>query len=174
MKRRCLSFRLFSAGLLICVSASAERLRYPWDASRVTPTEAPYTCPALPAVSRVLDIEGYYIDKQYSVTDPKRLAAFNEASEGPTHLGQYATNAGDAWLSQGSRATAVCVYSLLDAAARADAWDGKMPNNNGVYLQNWMRSGAGAAYLKVRDSQLGTPEQDARIQKWFQILASRV
>jgi len=121
-----------------------------------------------------LDLEGYYVDKQYSVTDPKRLAAFNQASEGPTHLGQYATNAADAWLSQGSRAAAVCVYSLLDAAAKADAWDGKMPNNNGVYLQNWMLSGTGAAYLKVRNSQLGTPEQDARIQKWFQILASRV
>jgi len=174
MKWRCLSFRLFSAGLLICVSASAERLRSPWEASRVTPTEAPYTCPSPPAFSRVLDLEGYYTDKRYSVTDPKGLAAFNEASEGPTHLGQYATNAADAWLSQASRAAAVCVYSLLDAAARADAWDGKMPNNNGVYLQNWMLSGTGAAYLKVRDSQLGTPEQDARIQKWFQILASRV
>jgi poly(beta-D-mannuronate) lyase len=169
-----LSLRFFSAGLLICVSASAERLRSPWEASRIVPTEAPFTCPAPPALSRVLDLQGYYTDKQYSVIDPKRLAAFNEASDGPTHLGQYATNAADAWLSQGSRAAAVCVYSLLDAAASADAWDGKMPNNNGVYLQNWLLSGAGAAYLKVRDSHLGTPEQDARIQKWFRILASRV
>jgi poly(beta-D-mannuronate) lyase len=138
------------------------------------PTEAPYTCPALPAFSRVLDLQGYYTDKEYSVIDPKRLAAFNEASDGPALLGQYATNAADAWLSQGSRAAAVCVYSLLDAAASADAWDGKMPNNNGVYLQNWMLSGTGTAYLKVRDSQLGTPEQDSRIQRWFRILASRV
>ena len=156
------------------MSASAERLRSPWEVSRITPTEAPYKCPAPPAFSGVLDLQGYYTDKQYSVIDPKRLAAFNEASDGPTHLGQFATNAADAWLSQGSRAAAVCVYSLLDAAARADAWDGKMPNNNGVYLQNWMLSGTGAAYLKVRDSQLGTPEQDARIQRWFRILASRV
>ena len=174
MTRRCLSFRFLSAGLLICVSASAERLRSPWEVSRITPTEAPYKCPAPPAFSGVLDLQGYYTDNQYSVIDPKRLAAFNEASDGPTHLGQFATNAADAWLSQGSRAAAVCVYSLLDAAARADAWDGKMPNNNGVYLQNWMLSGTGAAYLKVRDSQLGTPEQDARIQRWFRILASRV
>ena len=132
MTRRCLSFRFFSAGLLICLSASAERLHSPWEPPRITPTEAPYTCPAPPAFSRVLDLQGYYTDRQYSVIDPKRLAAFNEASDGPTHLGQYATNAADAWLRQGSRTAAVCVHSLLDAAARGDAWDGKMPSNNGA------------------------------------------
>jgi hypothetical protein len=77
-------------------------------------------------------------------------------------------------LNNGSKAAAVCVYSLLNAAAKADAWDDKMPNNIGVYLQNWMLSGTGTAYLKVRYSQLGTPEQDARIQRWFRLLATRV
>jgi poly(beta-D-mannuronate) lyase len=174
MKWRSWSFRVLSAGLLICVSASAERLRSPLEAPKLTPTDAPYKCPAPPAFSRVLDLQGYYTDKQNSVIDAKRLAAFNDASEGPTHLGQYATNAADAWLSKGSRAAAACVYSLLDAAAKADAWDDKMPNNSGVYLQNWMLSGTGAAYLKVRDSQLGTPEQDVRIQRWFRLVATRV
>jgi hypothetical protein len=49
-----------------------------------------------------------------------------------------------------------------------------MPNNNGVYLQNWMLSGTAVAYLRVRGSQLGTPGQDARIQKWFHLVATRV
>ncbi len=174
MKLRSLSFQAFCAGLLVCVSASAERLRSPWETARTTPTDAAYTCPAPPEFSRTLDLQGYYSDKQYSVIDAKRLAAFNDASEGPTHLGQYATNAADAWLGKGSRAAAMCVYSLLDAAAKADAWDDKMPNNSGVYLQNWMLSGTAMAYLKVRGSQLGTPEQDARIQKWFHLVAARV
>ena len=121
-----------------------------------------------------INIEGYYTDKQYSVIDPAKLAAFNAASEGPTHLGQYAARAADAWLSKGSRAAAACVYSLLDAAAKADAWDGKMPQLNGVYLQNWMLSGTAIAYLKVRNSHTGTPDQDADIQKWFRLLAARV
>ena len=73
-------FRFLSAGLLICVSASAERLRSPWEASRITPTEAPYTCPAPPAFRRVLDLQGYYTDKQYSVIDPKRLAAVQRST----------------------------------------------------------------------------------------------
>jgi YidC/Oxa1 family membrane protein insertase len=64
MKRRWLPFRIVSAGLLTCVSASAERLRSPCDASRVTPTDAPYTGPEPPAFSRAWDLEGYYTDKQ--------------------------------------------------------------------------------------------------------------
>ncbi len=165
---------LFVAGVLACVPGSAEHLRSPWDATAITPTDAPYNCPVPPAFARTLNVEGYYTDKQYSVIDPARLAAFNAASEGPTHLGPYATSAADAWLSEGSRAAAACVYSLLDAAAKADAWDGKMPQLNGVYLQNWMLSGTAIAYLKVRNSHMGTSDQDADIQKWFRLLAERV
>jgi poly(beta-D-mannuronate) lyase len=102
------------------------------------------------------------------------LAAFQEGSEAPTHLGQYAGLAADAWLSKGSRAAATCVYSLLTAAAKAEAWDEKMPQNSGVYLQNWLLSGTAVAYLKVRDSGVGTTEQDALIQKWFGLLAAQV
>lgn len=174
MERRHVYVQALIAGLLVCASGSAERLRSPWDPLAITPTDAPYACPAPPAFNRTLALEGYYSDKQYSVTDERRLAAFNAASEGPTHLGQYATNAADAWLSKGSRAAAACVYSLLDAAAKADAWDGKMPDNNGVYMQNWMLSGTGAAYLKVRDSHVGTAAQDAEIQRWFRLVAARV
>ncbi len=165
---------LLVTGALAWIPASAEALRSPWDAVQVAATDEPYNCPAPPAFARSINIEGYYTDKQYSVIDPAKLAAFNAASEGPTHLGQYATRAADAWLSKGSRAAAACVYSLLDAAAKADAWDGKMPQLNGVYLQNWMLSGTAIAYLKVRNSHTGTPDQDADIQKWFRLLAARV
>jgi len=71
-------------------------------------------------------------------------------------------------------AAARCVYSLLSGAAKADAWDDKMPTNNGVYMQNWILSGTALAYLKVRTSGVGTAEQDAQIQKWFRVLAARV
>ncbi len=162
------------AGMLVCLAmaAHAERLRSPWDSLNISPTDVPYKCPASPAFTKTLDIEGYYTDKQYSVIDPKKLAAFNAASEGPTHLGQYSTAAADAWLTKGSRAAAACVYSLLDAAARADAWDEKDPKSAGV--QGWVLSGTAIAYLKVRNSHMGTPAQDADIQKWFRLIAVRV
>ena len=174
MVREYRHFQGFVSVLLVCAAASAERLSSPWEGVRTTATDAPYVCPAPPVFGRTLELQGYYTDKQYSVIDQKRLDAFNQQSAGPTHLGQFATQAADAWLGTGSRAAAVCVYSLLDAAAKADAWDGKMSNNNGVYLQNWMLSGAGAAYLKVRNSKVGAPEQDARIQRWFRLVAGRV
>jgi poly(beta-D-mannuronate) lyase len=161
------------AAALLCAAASAQRLLSPWDAVSIAPGNASYTCPTPPPFAITLSAEGYYTDKQYSVIDPKKLAAFNQATAGPTHLGQYATLAADAWLSHGSRAAATCVYSLLTAAAAANAWDEKMPDNNGSYLQNWVLSGAGVAYLKVRNSGAGAPVQDAAIQEWLRRLAAR-
>lgn len=171
--RRALFCGISVAVTSVSVTASAQHLQSPWDGAATAPTDAPYTCPAPPAFSKTLDVEGYYTDKQNSVIDAKRLAAFDKASAGPTHLGQYATSAADAWLSTGSRAAAACVYSLLTAAAHADAWDRKMPGV-GVYLQNWMLSGTAVAYLKVRSSHIGTPAQDADVQRWFQRIAARV
>ncbi len=154
--------------------ARAEKLRSPWDGMKITPNDTPYNCRTAPQFAKTLSVDSYYTDKHASVIDPQKLAAFNAASEGPTHLGQYSTGAADAWLNTGSRAAVACVYSLLDAAAKADAWDGKMPTFQGVYVQNWLLSGAALAYLKVRSSGEGAPDQDADIQKWFRLLAARV
>ena len=174
MSSRATFLILFFLGLTLAVPAPGEHLLSPWDGTRVVATDAPYDCPAPPAFGRTLNLEGAYIDKKYSIIDPKKQAVFDKESEGPTHLGQYAGLAADAWLSKGNRAAAGCVYSLLTAAARADAWDDKMPTNNGVYMQNWLLSGTALAYLKVRNSGVGTAEQDAQIQKWFGLLAVRV
>ncbi|HEX4312049.1 MAG TPA: alginate lyase family protein [Acidobacteriaceae bacterium] len=157
--------------LLLSTAASAQRLRSPWDGAPVASTDAPYTCPTPPAFSKTLNADGYYTDKQYSVIDPKKLAAFNEATAGPTHLGQETTRAADQYRTTGSRSAAACVYSLLSAAAAADAWDEDMPQNSGTYLQNWLLSAAGVAYLKVRNSGAGTQQQETAIQEWFRRLA---
>jgi len=171
--------RFFWCVPLLCtvtlvIPVSAEPLLSPWDWTKIPPTDALYACPAPPAFSKTLRLEGSYIDKKYSIIDEKKQAVFDRDSAGPTHLGQYAGLAADAWLSQGSRPAAACVYSLLTAAARADAWDDKMPTNNGVYMQNWLLSGTALAYLKVRKSGAGTAQQDEQIQQWFRKLAARV
>lgn len=167
------------AGVLASLaSAHAERLRSPWDATTITPpitpTDAPYNCPAPPAFTKTIDAEGYYSDANHSIIDPAKKAAYEKADADLVHLGQYAGLAADAWLSKGSRAAAACVYTLLSAAAQAAAWTGQMPHNQGVYDQNWLLSGTAIPYLKVRNSQVGTPDQDAEIQKWFKQLAARV
>jgi poly(beta-D-mannuronate) lyase len=174
MTRRTLLFALLITLIPVTLRASAGRLSAPWDGLKIVPTGVPYDCPEPPIFSRTLNVEGYYTDKKYSITDVQKEAAFQKSVEGPTHLGQFAGQAADAWQSKGSRAAAVCVYSLLNAAARADAWDDKMPTNSGVYMQNWMLSGTALAYLKVRNSGAGSAEQDTQIQQWFRVLATRV
>jgi hypothetical protein len=64
---------VFFLGILVAIPASGERLRSPWDATKIVPTDAPYNCPAPPAFSKTLNLEGYYSDKKYSVIDEKKL-----------------------------------------------------------------------------------------------------
>ena len=155
-------------------AASAAQLKSSWDANPVPLTEAPYSCPDPPPFSKSLDVEGYYIDAHHSVIDPAKREAYEKGSAPPTHLGQWSTEAADAYLRRGSRAGAQCVYALLSAAAVADAWSAAMPTGQAHYVQKWMLAGTAVAYLKVRHSGVGTPEQDKAIQKWFGKLADRI
>jgi poly(beta-D-mannuronate) lyase len=175
-------YRIFCPSFLIAIlsltvtaiPARAEKLRSPWDGRKVELTRAPYECPAAPPLAKTMDISAYYVDSHASVADPEKFAAFQKASENSNHLSQYVALAADAYLSKESRAAAICVYTLLDAAAKAEAWSGKMHDFNGVYIQNWLLSAVAISYLKVRDSRVGSPEQNAAIQKWFGQLAIRV
>jgi poly(beta-D-mannuronate) lyase len=173
---RCLFFigPIVASAIANAAPAPVGLLRSPWDGVAIAQTNAPYTCPAPPPFGRTLKINPYYTDQHASVIDPQKLAAFQQASEAPTHLGQFVSAAADAYLTKGGREAALCVYSMLDAAAKADAWTGKMPDFSGVYIQNWELSGTAISYLKVRRSGAGTSEQDARIQRWFHRLAGRV
>lgn len=179
MKSKSFSRRLALLGTVALLPApfaarAAEPLHSPWDNLHIALTDQPYTCPDPPPFARTLNAESYYTDAHHSVIDPAKKAAEEKATEGPTHLGQWSTEAADAYLRHGSRAAAACVYSLLDAAAQAKAWTDAMPTGQGHYEQKWLLAGASVAYLKVRNTGAGTPAQDKNIQKWFSSLANRV
>ena len=161
---------------LSCCAAevSADQLKSPWDGHSVALTDAEYTCPDPPPFSQSLDAEGYYIDAHHSVIDPVKKAAYEKAAEAPDHLGQWTTQAADAYLRHGSRAGVECLYTLLSAAARAKAWSASMATGQAHYVQKWLLAGTAMAYLKVRNTGVGTPEQDKEIQKWFGLLADQV
>lgn len=166
---------LLLALLLACTLGSrAERLKSPWDSRPVVLTTAAYACPDPPPFSKSMDAESYYIDDHHSIIDPVKKAAYEKAAEAPDHLGQWTTQAADAYLRHGSRAGAQCVYSLLSAAAGAKAWSGTMATGQAHYVQKWLLAGTAIAYLKVRSTGVGTPEQDKEIQKWFGLLADQV
>lgn len=170
----CCAIFLLVAPRFCAAEKLPDKLRSPWDGVKITLTDVPWKCPEPPQFAKTMNVEGYYIDSHYSIIDPAKKAAYEKADAGPVHLGQYVGQAADKYRATGSRAAAECVYSLLDAAAKADAWAGTMPHNQGVYDQNWMLSGTAIPYLKVRDSGVGTPEQDAEIQKWFRNVAAQV
>jgi poly(beta-D-mannuronate) lyase len=165
---------IVSSALALCAVAQAQPLRSPWDGLKITLTDAAYKCPQPPPFAILLHAEGYYTDAHHSIIDPAKQKATDEATEAPSHLGQWTGRAADAYLATGSRAAAQCVYSLLDAASKAKAWSGEMPTGQGNYEQHWMLSGTAVAYLKVRSSGAGTAEQNRAIQKWFGVLAGRV
>ena len=163
-----------SLALLLASCSARAQLRSPWDDHPITLTATPYDCPAPPPFSKSLDVEGYYTDAHHSVIDEKKRAEEEKATEAPTHLGQWSTEAADAYLTKGSRAAALCVFSLLDAAARAHAWAGDMPTSQGHYEQKWLLAAVAVSYLKVRDSGLATPDQQKEILKWFSSIAGHV
>ncbi|MGD0831558.1 MAG: alginate lyase family protein [Terracidiphilus sp.] len=169
---RSLSFLLLLA--FAATGAMAEQLHSPWDNRAIVLSGDAYDCPAPPPFARTVEASSYYIDSHASIADPAKFIAFQKASEPSTHLSQFATIAADAYLYKGNRAAALCVYSLLDTAAKADAWAGHMPSFQGVYVQNWLLSAVAISYLKVRSSGQGTPAQNADIQRWFKHLAAEV
>ena len=166
---------LLAAAILICpftCHAVETALHSPWDAQPISLTDVPYTCPDPPPLSKSMNVDGYYSDAHHSIVDPKALEAQRKATEAPTHLGEWSSQAADAYRTHGSRAAAACVYALLDAAARAHAWAGSMPTAQGSYEQKWLLASVSIAYLKVRSSGVGTPDQEKEIRKWLGTVAT--
>ena len=105
--------------LAVCTAdARADQLKSPWDGHPVALTDAAYTCPDPPPFSKSLDAEGYYTDAHHSVIDPVKKAAYEKAAEAPDHLGQWTTQAADAYLRHGSRAGAQCVLRCYSRPPR--------------------------------------------------------
>jgi len=154
--------------------AKAEALRSPWNSTKVATTDAVYECPSPPTFARTLEIGSYYIDEHASVVDPQKYAAFQKASTASTELSRAVAVAADNYRGTGSRAAAACVFSLLNEAAQAEAWSGKMPSFQGTYIQNWLLSAVAISYLKVRSSRVETPSEDVAIQRWLHQLAMQV
>jgi poly(beta-D-mannuronate) lyase len=49
-----------------------------------------------------------------------------------------------------------------------------MPTGQAHYVQKWLLAATAVAYLKVRNTGVGTPDQDKAIQKWLGSITDRV
>lgn len=151
------------------VSAGAAPLRSPWDGHAVAPTDAPYSCPALPAVAPDLTTDGFYRtdDPTHSIVDPVRMAAYKQSSDPVKELGQTLVREADAFRTTGSRAAGRCALEQMTSLARQRSLTGKMSSSQAYYVQGWIAGAIAIAYLKISDAGLATPEQSRLIGPWL-------
>lgn len=145
----------------------AAPLRSPWDGKKIEVQRTAYACPDVPALPQDITARSYYSDDKHSVTDPKLYAEYNAVQEQYRGTAAAAEKAADAFVKSGSAGASACVLKILDTQAAAGAMLGKMSTNQAYYMQGWTMGGMAIAYLKVRNSGIGTPEQHKKITKWL-------
>lgn len=152
-------------------NAAGQSMHSPWDLNHIALTAAPYDCPAPVHLSPDLTTDGFYSDSKSSVIDPVRWQAYQESSGPIKNLGTQAVDAADAYRATGSRSAAECALRLLNTAAADRVLAGKMSSRQACYVQGWVIGALAIAYLKVRDSELASADQTARLTSWMKAVA---
>jgi len=157
------------AGVSDLSAKAAEPLRSPWDGQSIAMTSTPYNCPATPNITPDLVTDGFYRldDPTHSIVDPERQKAYQRSSGPVKAAGEAVVAAADAYRTTGSRQAAECALKLIDAMAEQHSLAGKMSSNQAYYVQGWVVGAVAIAYLKIRDANLATPDQDKSIAKWL-------
>jgi poly(beta-D-mannuronate) lyase len=158
-----------AAGAADLTAAAEYPLRSPWDGKLVTPTSAPYNCPATPNVPPDLITDGFYRldDPTHSIVDTVRQAAYQKSSGPVKAAGRAVVAAADAYRTTGSRQAADCTLKLIVAMAEQHSLTGKMSSNQAYYVQGWVVGAVAISYLKTRDAHLATPEEAKSIADWL-------
>jgi len=155
-----------------CGSASGKTpLQSPWDSHPVSATDTPYNCPAAPELPHNFATNSYYIDEHHSIIDPALKKRYEDSVKGIEDFSRAVVKAADAYQTSGSRAAAQCVFSLLNSAAEQKVLTGRMDGGQASYVQGWNLGAWGVAYLKVRPSELSSPDQVRVVVAWLKKLA---
>jgi len=168
----CLSFAVvFLAVTAVCAYASDAALRSPWDVAAVTPNDSAFTCPAPVPLPHDFATNSYLIDPQHSIPDPLLEEQHKQSVAGIEDFSRAVVKAADDFQTQGSRAAAECVASLLENAANQGALAGTMDGHQAIYTQGSNLGAWAIAFLKVRNSGEVTDEQNRKITAWLKKLA---
>lgn len=155
---------------IACGSASAQAvIRSPWSDRPVTLTDAPASCPAIPAVGPDLIMDGFYRldDPTHSIVDPVRMRAYTEAAKPAKSAALQIVTEADMFRDTGSREAARCTLGYVASLASQHAMTGRMSSAQSYYVQGWLAGAIAVAYLKVRDSGLLTSAQQKTIVPWL-------
>ncbi len=161
---------LFALGAPALIAAPTKPLRSPWDGKPVPVTDAAYTCPAITHIAPDLVTDGFYRldDPTHSIIDPVRQEAYRKSSDGVKAVGMAIVAAADDYRTTGSRKAAQCALTQTLTLAQDHSLAGKMSSNQAYYVQGWVVGAIAIAYLKIRETDMATPEQTETIAKWMQ------
>jgi poly(beta-D-mannuronate) lyase len=128
-----------------------------------------FACHAVPPSVRDLSVEGAYIDRAFSITDPEKLRRLVEATR---PLGAYCwqvANLSSIWLAARPMQPepATCTLQWLDGWAQAQAMLGVFDTADAQHHRRWTLCGIGLAYLKIRDCPGLDAGAKARVVDWF-------
>jgi poly(beta-D-mannuronate) lyase len=142
-------------------------LHSPWDAANIAPTNAPFDCGPIIPISPNLSITTSLGSPNSTMAESVKSAAYAESADALTDLMRRVIDAADFYRLSGSQPAAHCVATLLTAAAQDHAMAGAMVSLDAWQAQNRALRALAIAFLKVRDSNIITPQQSAIILAWM-------
>jgi poly(beta-D-mannuronate) lyase len=160
---------ILAAAVPVFAAPAAQSLRSPWDGKSVTITEADYACPTLAHIASDLVTDGFYRldDPTHSIIDPVRQEAYKKSSDGVKAVGTAVVKAADDYRTTGSRKAAQCAMAQILTLAEEHSLAGKMSSNQAYYVQGWVVGAVAIAYLKIRETNIATPQQTETIADWM-------
>ncbi len=123
---------------------------------------------------RDLSLEGFYVDRAFSVVDPEKARKMAEITRPLGILSYEVAHASDVWLlgSPPPPEPAKCALTMLDSWATADALLGRLDTADAQHQRRWTLCGLALAYLKIRAQPGLDPAAKGRIEGWFTKLAN--
>ena len=167
MTRSC-PLPLLAALLFIPLAAAAKsptNLQSPWDLHPVTPSNGFFYCGAYTPVGPNITVTTPLNSTNFSPEVKEAVIA--QSVTGVRQLTHRIIHAADNYRLTGSRLAAQCVYTLLATAARAQALTGSMANDNAWTAYRTAVRVMAISLLKVRASNVATPQQTALINQWL-------
>jgi poly(beta-D-mannuronate) lyase len=163
------SLALLAAALPVLGAAQAKALRSPWDGKLVTMTDAAYACPAVAHIAPDLVTDGFYRldDPTHSIIDPVRQEAYRKSSDGVKSVGMAVVKAADDYRTTGSRKAAQCAMAQILTLAQDHSLAGKMSSSQAYYVQGWVVGAIAISYLKIRETDIATPQQAETVANWM-------
>jgi poly(beta-D-mannuronate) lyase len=170
LARYTFSLAILAAAVPVFGAAPAKTLRSPWDGKPVAITDAAYACPAIAHIASDLVTDGFYRldDPTHSIIDPVRQEAYKKSSDGVKAVGMGVVKAADDYRTTGSRKAAECAMAQILTLAQERSLAGKMSSNQAYYVQGWVVGAVAIAYLKIRETNVATPQQEETVAKWME------